>query len=39
MEDVADGTSLLDIKPYVPAFDDREGSRIGWLEGKTNRVH
>ncbi len=37
--DVVDGTPLLDIKPYVPAFDDRAGTRIGWFEGKTSRVH
>jgi len=33
--DVVDGTPLLDIKPYVPQFDDRPGARIGWL---ANRV-
>jgi len=22
----------LDIKPYVPEFDERAGVRIGWLE-------
>jgi tRNA-Thr(GGU) m(6)t(6)A37 methyltransferase TsaA len=32
--DVLDGTPLLDIKPFVPAFDHREGVRVGWLEGK-----
>ena len=32
--DMLDGSSLLDIKPYVPAFDGRVGCRIGWLEGK-----
>jgi tRNA-Thr(GGU) m(6)t(6)A37 methyltransferase TsaA len=32
--DVLDGTPLLDIKPFVPAFDHREGAQIGWLEGK-----
>ena len=32
--DVLDKTPLLDIKPYVPQFDQREGARIGWLEGK-----
>jgi len=32
--DVLDGTPLLDLKPYVPAFDHREGARIGWMEGK-----
>jgi len=30
--DVVDGTPLLDIKPYVPQFDDRGDVRIGWLE-------
>jgi len=30
--DVLDGTPLLDIKPYVPEFDERALSRIGWLE-------
>ncbi len=28
----------MDIKPYVPAFDDREGARIGWFAGKMERV-
>jgi tRNA (Thr-GGU) A37 N-methylase len=32
--DVVDGTPLLDIKPYVPAFDAPERCRLGWLEGK-----
>lgn len=32
--DVLDGTPLLDIKPFVPAFDHREGSRVGWLAGR-----
>ena len=26
-----DGTPLLDIKPYVPAFDDRAGATVGWF--------
>jgi len=30
--DIVDGTPLLDIKPYVPRFDNREVERIGWLE-------
>jgi len=30
--DIVDGTPLLDIKPYVPQFDERENVRIGWLE-------
>jgi len=29
--DMVDGTPLLDLKPYVPAFDDRGGARIGWF--------
>ncbi len=32
--DVLDGTPLLDIKPFVPAFDHREGARVGWLTGR-----
>ena len=32
--DMLDLTPILDIKPYVPAFDHRRNSRIGWLEGK-----
>jgi tRNA (Thr-GGU) A37 N-methylase len=31
--DVFDGTPLLDIKPYVPKFDERRDVKIGWLEG------
>ncbi len=30
--DVLDGTPLLDIKPYVPAFDAHPTSRAGWLD-------
>jgi tRNA-Thr(GGU) m(6)t(6)A37 methyltransferase TsaA len=30
--DMLDGTPLLDIKPYVEHFDDREGVRSGWLD-------
>jgi tRNA-Thr(GGU) m(6)t(6)A37 methyltransferase TsaA len=30
--DMLDGTPLLDIKPYVPAFDQRENVKVGWLE-------
>jgi len=32
--DMIDMTPLLDIKPYVPAFDYRKNAKIGWLEGK-----
>jgi tRNA-Thr(GGU) m(6)t(6)A37 methyltransferase TsaA len=30
--DMLDGTPLLDIKPYVPDFDQIDEVRIGWLE-------
>lgn len=32
--DMLDRTPLLDIKPYVPRFDQRKNVRIGWLKGK-----
>lgn len=30
--DILDGTPLLDIKPYVPIFDEPTNARYGWLE-------
>jgi len=30
--DILNGTPLLDIKPYVPAFDEQTEVRSGWLE-------
>jgi len=30
--DILDGTPLLDIKPYVPAFDAYPDASSGWLE-------
>jgi tRNA-Thr(GGU) m(6)t(6)A37 methyltransferase TsaA len=30
--DVLDGTPLLDVKPYVPAFDVFPTARAGWLD-------
>ena len=35
--DILDGTPLLDIKPYVPEFDDQVEVRTGWLE-KTRKT-
>ena len=35
--DVLDGTPLLDIKPYVPAFDVFPVTRVGWLAEKNVR--
>ena len=31
--DMLDETPLLDIKPFVPAFDHRKKTRIGWMKG------
>lgn len=31
--DILDETPLLDIKPYVPAFDEPTVCRTGWIEG------
>lgn len=36
--DIVNGTPLLDIKPYVPAFDLRETDQIGWLSSKATNV-
>lgn len=30
--DILDGTPLLDIKPFSPRFDLRNGARAGWME-------
>jgi tRNA-Thr(GGU) m(6)t(6)A37 methyltransferase TsaA len=35
--DILDNTPLLDIKPYVPEFDEREDVRLGWLEQALKR--
>lgn len=32
--DVLNGTPLLDIKPYVPQFDERKGATVGWLKDR-----
>jgi tRNA-Thr(GGU) m(6)t(6)A37 methyltransferase TsaA len=37
--DLLDGTPVLDIKPYVPAFDVFDAERTGWLEQGARRVH
>ena len=37
--DIIDGTPLLDIKPYIPNFDNRDDEiRIGWLEEKQDKA-
>ena len=30
--DILDGTPLLDIKPYVPYYDDYPVTRCGWID-------
>jgi tRNA (adenine37-N6)-methyltransferase len=30
--DILNGTKLLDIKPYIPAFDSHPVSRAGWFD-------
>lgn len=36
--DMVDGTPVLDIKPYVPAFDVRQTERIGWFGGRMGQL-
>ena len=36
--DMLDGSPVLDIKPYVPAFDRPENVRSGWLETRGGAV-
>lgn len=36
--DLLDGTPLLDIKPYVPAFDWAGQVRCGWLENTAGKA-
>lgn len=36
--DILNGTPVLDIKPYVPAFDQYPDSRVGWLEEVKEKV-
>jgi len=36
--DMLDGTPVLDLKPYVPAFDAPAADRFGWLTGAEERV-
>jgi len=36
--DVLNGTPLLDIKPLIPDVDFAEVDKLGWLEGKSNKM-
>ena len=36
--DILDNTPLLDLKPYVPAFDAHVGSKAGWVDASGSIV-
>jgi tRNA (Thr-GGU) A37 N-methylase len=36
--DIIDGTPVLDIKPYIPQFDQRKTAEIGWLKNSIERM-
>jgi tRNA-Thr(GGU) m(6)t(6)A37 methyltransferase TsaA len=36
--DVVDGTPLLDLKPFVPAIDNRQTEKIGWFADRLDRL-
>lgn len=36
--DILDNTPLLDIKPYIPAFDKARNCRTGWFSASTEEV-
>jgi tRNA-Thr(GGU) m(6)t(6)A37 methyltransferase TsaA len=36
--DLLDGTPVLDIKPYVPEFDQPSATRFGWLQHVAGKV-
>ncbi len=35
--DILDGTPLLDIKPYVPHYDNYPVARCGWVDAVPDR--
>lgn len=36
--DIIDGTPLLDIKPYIPAFDVYTTEKNGWIEDQSRKL-
>jgi tRNA-Thr(GGU) m(6)t(6)A37 methyltransferase TsaA len=36
--DLLDGTPLMDLKPYVPAFDAYATERVGWYASRLDRL-
>jgi tRNA-Thr(GGU) m(6)t(6)A37 methyltransferase TsaA len=37
--DILDGTPLLDIKPFIPNFDNRENARSGWQKASKDEIN
>jgi tRNA-Thr(GGU) m(6)t(6)A37 methyltransferase TsaA len=37
--DMLDGSPVIDIKPYVPAFDQPEKVKVGWLSKSSQAVN
>ena len=37
--DVLDQTPILDIKPYISHFDQRESYKNGWIEGRIRKMN
>jgi tRNA-Thr(GGU) m(6)t(6)A37 methyltransferase TsaA len=36
--DLLDQTPILDLKPYVPQFDNFKTTKIGWVKGKIKKM-
>ncbi|MBU8892160.1 MAG: tRNA (N6-threonylcarbamoyladenosine(37)-N6)-methyltransferase TrmO [Bacteroidales bacterium] len=36
--DVIDGTPLIDIKPFIPDIDSPDVQKLGWLQGKSDKM-
>ena len=36
--DLLDGTPVLDVKPFVPEFDCRQNTKVGWFSGKLHKL-
>ena len=37
--DMLDSSPVIDIKPFVPEFEERSDVRTGWFEGKAGNAH
>ena len=37
--DILDKTPLLDLKPYIPSFENGENIRTGWIDKNSKKVH